>query len=125
MCIVAIIARLKLPPQQILNHFATCDSRRGPQRREIKGAGESIGITEEKHGRDPTTSVLEGKAGLLHLVLLDLAAAEVVHGARGIDLRLESTGNVRDLGSLEDVEVVVCGVAAGVAFGANRGACLD
>jgi hypothetical protein len=48
-----------------------------------------------------------------------------VHAARGVDLGLESTGNVGELGSLEDVEVVVRGVAAGVALGANRGACLN
>lgn len=46
-------------------------------------------------------------------------------GASGVDFGLESSGNESDLGSLEDVEVVVCGVAAGVALGANRGTCLN
>lgn len=122
LCVVPLIARLKLPAQQVRDHFAAGDSRRGPQGREVKGAGESIGVTEEKHGRDPTTGVLEGKARLLHLVLLDLAAAEVVDGARGVDLRLKSARNESDLSSLKDVEVVIGGVAAGVALGANRGA---
>jgi hypothetical protein len=57
--------------------------------------------------------------------LLDLAAAEVVDGARGVDLGLESAGNESDLGSLKDVEVVISGVAAGVALGANRSACFN
>jgi hypothetical protein len=49
----------------------------------------------------------------------------MVHAARGVDLGLKCAGNVSDLGSMEDVEIVICGVAAGVALGANRGACLN
>lgn len=43
-------------------------------------------------------------------------------GAGGVDLGLEGAGGVGELGSGEDVEVVVCGVAAGVALGTDGGA---
>ena len=78
-----------------------------------------IGVSEEQHGRDPSARILEGKARRLHLVLLDVAAAQVVDAALGIDLGLVGTGDVGELGAVEDVEVVVGGVAAGVAFGAD------
>ena len=43
----------------------------------------------------------------------------MVHGAGRIDFRLELAGDVGQLGAGQDVEVVVGGVAAGVAFGAD------
>jgi hypothetical protein len=47
----------------------------------------------------------------------------VVHATGGVDLGLELAGNVGQLGALEDVEVIVRGVAAGVALGADGGTC--
>lgn len=44
-----------------------------------------------------------------------------MHATGGVDLGLELTGDVGELGSLEDVEVVVGGVAAAVAFSSNSG----
>jgi hypothetical protein len=95
-----------------------------PQSREVEGTGKAIGETETKHGRDPTTSVLESKASIIHLVLLDLAAAQMVHAALGVDFGLvvSSSGRVGGLSSLENVEVVVCGVATTVSFSSNGGA---
>jgi hypothetical protein len=39
----------------------------------------------------------------------------------GVDFGFVFAGDVGELGALEDVEVVVCGVAAGVSFGADCG----
>lgn len=46
-----------------------------------------------------------------------------MHATGGVDLGLELAGNIGELGTLEDVEVVVGGVAAGVALGADGGTC--
>ena len=46
----------------------------------------------------------------------------MVHGAGRVDLGLELAGDVSQLGAGQDVKVVVGGVAAGVAFGADGGA---
>ena len=46
----------------------------------------------------------------------------MVHGAGRVDLGLELARDVGQLGAGQDVEVVVGGVAAGVAFGADGGA---
>lgn len=46
----------------------------------------------------------------------------MVHAARGVDLGREVAGGVGPLLAGKDVEVVVGGVAAGVAFGADGGA---
>lgn len=46
----------------------------------------------------------------------------MVDGAGRVDLGLEGAGGVGELGAGEDVEVVVGGVAAGVAFRADGGA---
>jgi len=45
-----------------------------------------------------------------------------MYGAFGVDLGLQATGQEGGLGALEDVEVVVGGMAAGVALGADGGA---
>ncbi|KAK1247878.1 hypothetical protein MKX07_000766 [Trichoderma sp. CBMAI-0711] len=88
----------------------------------FESAGQAIGEAEEEHGRDPAAGVLERKAGLGHLVLLRVAAAQVVHAAGRVDLWLVLAGDVGELRAGEDVEVVVGGVAAGVAFCADGGA---
>lgn len=108
--------------QQVLDHLATGDARSRPQSREVKGTREGIGVTKEEHGRDPTTRVFQGKARVGHPVLLDLAATQVVDGAPGVDLGIVGTGGEGELGALEDVEVVVGGMASGVAFSADGGA---
>lgn len=46
----------------------------------------------------------------------------MVHRALRVDLGLVGSGDVGELGALEDVEVVVGGVTAGVTFGADGGA---
>lgn len=113
---------LQLELQQIPNHLAARHARRRPQRREIKRGGERVGVAKEQHGRDPAARVLEREAGRVHLVLLDLAAAQVVHAAGRVDLGRELAGHVGQLRAGQDVEVVVGRVAAGVAFGADGGA---
>lgn len=112
---------LQLELQQVADHLDSTDAAGGPQSREVEGAGEGIGVAEEQHGRDPATSVLQREARLIHLVLLDLAADKVVHATGGVDLGLELAGDVGQLGTLQDVEVVVGGVATGVALGADGG----
>ena len=113
---------LQLRLQQVANHLATGNPRSRPQRREVESAGESIGVAEEEHGRDPSARILEGKARRLHLVLLDVAATQVVDAALGVHLGLVGTGDVGKLGAVEDVEVVVGCVASGVAFSTDGGA---
>jgi hypothetical protein len=113
---------LQLKPQQIPNHLPARNPRRRPQRREIQRRRERIRIPKEQHRRDPAARVLERKARRFHLVLLDLAAAQMVHRAGGVDFGLEVAGGVGELGPRQDVEVVVGRVAAGVAFGSDGGA---
>ena len=113
---------LQLELQQVANHLPPSHPRRRPQRREIQRRRERIGIAKEQHRRNPAARVLEREARRLHLVLLDFAAAQVVHGAGRVDLGLELAGDVGQLGAGQDVEVVVGGVAAGVALGADGGA---
>ena len=113
---------LQLELKQVTNHLAPSHSRSRPQSREVQRRRESVGVSEEEHRRDPAARVLEREAGRVHLVLLDFAAAQVVHGAGRVDLGLELAGDVGQLGAGQDVEVVVGGVAAGVAFGADGGA---
>lgn len=69
-----------------------------------------------RKARQHTTSVLHGPALSRHHVLLDVAAAKVVNVSWFVGLASECTSRVGELLSLEDVEVVVCGVAASVAF---------
>lgn len=45
----------------------------------------------------------------------------MVHGTGGVPLRLEGSGDVGELLAVQDVEVVVGGVATGVALGADGG----
>lgn len=113
---------LELALEQIGNHLTSSDARGSPQGREVKGAREGIGVSEEKHGRDPAAGILEGEARGLHLILLDLTAAKVVNATGRVDLGLVGTGDVGKLGALEDVEVIVCGVASGVSFSADGSA---
>lgn len=112
---------LQLELQQITHHLARGNARSRPQSREVESAGKGIGVAEEQHGRDPATRVLECEARAIHLVLLDLAADQVVHGTGGVLLGFEGSGDVGKLLAVQDVEVVVCGVAAGVALGADGG----
>ncbi|KAG5912919.1 hypothetical protein E4U53_005095 [Claviceps sorghi] len=98
--------------------------RRLPQRGKVKRARQAVRVAEEEHGRDPAARVLEREAALGHLVLLHLAAAQVVDAAGGVNLCGVLAGHVGPLLAVEDVEVVVCGVAAGVALGADGGACI-
>ena len=58
----------------------------------------------------------------MHLVLLDVPTRQVVHIAGTVDLHGEVGGIERPLFPNKDVEVVVGGVHAAVAFRANRGA---
>lgn len=113
----------QLPLEQVANHLLPGKVRRLPQRREVERAGQAVGEAEEEHGRDPAAGVFEREAGLGHLVLLGVAAAQVVHAAGRVDLGLVLAGDVGELRAGEDVEVVVGGVAAGVAFCADGGAC--
>lgn len=117
--------QLELHLQQITNHLAGSDPRSSPQSREVQGAREGIGKAEEQHGWDPAARILQRKARSLHAVLLNLAAAEMVHAASGIDLGREFTGHVCQLCALENVEVVIGGVSACVAFGADGGTCYN
>lgn len=114
---------LQLVLQQVADHLTGSDARGSPQGREVQGAREGIGVTEEEHGRDPATSVLQREARLIHLVLLDLATDQVVHATGRVDLGLELAGDVGKLGTLEDVEVIVGGVATSVTFSSDSGTC--
>lgn len=109
-----------LGKQQVPDHLAAGDGDSAVEGGEVEGAEEAVGEAEEQHGGDPAAGVLEGEAALGHLVLLDGAAAEVVDAARGEDLGLVVARRVGPLLPRQDVEVVVRGVAARVALGADR-----
>lgn len=113
---------LDLASQEVANHLDSSDVGSAPQGRDIEGAEEAVGEAKEHHGRDPAAGVLEGEAVLGHLVLLDVTAVQVVDLTGAIDLALKLAGDVGPLLAGQDVEVVVSGVAAGVALGANSGA---
>lgn len=116
------LPHLDLADEEVANHLDGSDIGRAPQGRDVEGAEEAVGKAKEHHGRDPAAGVLKGEAVLGHLVLLDVAAAQVVDGARGVDLALKLAGDVGPLLAGQDVEVVVGRVAARVALSANRGA---
>lgn len=111
----------ELALEQVPAHLPTRDPGGPPESGDVEGAGQAVGEAEEEHGRDPAARIFEGEAALGHLVLLDVAAAQVVHAALGIHLGFVFAGGVSELRAGQDVEVVVGGVAAGVAFGADRG----
>jgi hypothetical protein len=110
---------LQLPPRQIRHHLPSRNPRHPPQRREIQSAGQPIRKPEAHHGRDPTSRVLESKARALHLVLLDLAATQMMHAALVVDFWYVGPWSVGELRAGDDVEVVVGGVPACVAFCAD------
>lgn len=66
-----------------------------------------------------TSCVLERKAALMHLVLLDVSTGKMVHTARLVHLHLELRWVERPLLADKDVEVVIGSVHAGVALGAQ------
>lgn len=111
---------LELALEKVLNHLTTSDVRRLPQGRNVEGTRQAVGEAKEQHGRDPATSVLKSEASFRHLVLLDLTTAQVVDRTLGISLGLVLAGDVSLLLAVQDVEVVVGGMAAGVALSADR-----
>lgn len=113
---------LQLTLEQVANHFPPRDPCRLPQRGKVKSARQAVGKAEEKHGGDPTAGIFESKAAVGHLVLLDVAAAQVVDASCRVDLGLVGSRDVGRLDAGENVEVVVGGVAAGVALGADGSA---
>lgn len=108
-----------LPLHQIPNHLPSRNPGRRPQRREIKRARKRIRIPKRHHGRDPSSRILEGETRTLHLVLLDVAAAEMVYRTHGVNLWLELAGDEGELFAFENVEVIVGGMATGVTFGSE------
>lgn len=116
-------SHLQLSPCQIRDHLPARDPRRPPQRREVQRARKRVRVAEAQHGRDPTARVLEREARIVHLVLLDRAATQVVHASLRVDLRLVRAWAVCQLRPGEDVEVVVGCVPARVPFGADGGTC--
>ena len=113
---------LQLESKQIRHHLPTRHPTGIPQRRHIERAGEAICQAKGNHGRDPAAGILERKAGRVHLVLFDGTAVEVVDGAGRVGFRFEGAWQVGGLRALDDVEVVVSGVTAGMTFGADGGA---
>jgi hypothetical protein len=114
------LTRLQLQPHQVPNHLPGRDPRHSPQGREVQRAREPVGKAKEEHGRDPTPCVLERKAVLRHLVLLDGPATEVMDAAGGVHLGLEPARGKGPLDAGKYVEVVICRVAARVALGSQR-----
>lgn len=119
---VASKSNLDLAPEKVANHLATGKVGRLPQGREVESAGQAIREAEEQHRRDPTTSILHSKAAIGHLVLLHITATEVVDAAGRIDLGLVLARHVSPLLARQDVEIVVCGVPAGVTFRSDSSA---
>lgn len=116
---------LKLPHTQILPHLPRRDPARTPQILIIQRARHHIRESKEQHRRDPASGVLKRKARVFHLILLDRAAGEVMYAPRGIDFWFvrARARRVGGLGPSENVEVVVDGMLACVAFSADGGTC--
>ena len=91
-----------------------------PQCLPIERTGERICKAKRQHKRNPTLSELQRPTTLVHLVLLDVATTKMVHGAFGIAFLDERVRWVGPLLALEDVEVVVGGVATRVALRTQR-----
>lgn len=115
----------KLTHQQIPQHLASSDNRRNPHSRKVERARKCIAKAKKHHGRDPAARILEGKAVLRDLVTLDLAALEVMHAARRVDLGCEFARLVRPFLPSQDVEVIVGRVSSRVALGSDGGAVYD
>lgn len=113
---------LELSPCQVPDHLLAREPGGTPQSRHVQGARQPVGEAKEQHRRDPPASILEREAALGHLVLLDGATAKVVDGAGWVNLGLVLPGDVGGLGSGKDVEVIVGGVTAAVAFSTDGGA---
>ena len=79
-------------------------------------------LCKDSGRRTLTSSVLEREAALVHLVLLDVPTGKMVHVTRAVDLHLELGRVEGPLLTDEDVEVVIGGVHACVALGADGGA---
>jgi len=105
---------------QIPQSFSTINSNGMPQRLPIECTSERIGKAKRQHKRNPTLRELKRPTTLVHLVLLNVSTAKMVHGAFGIALLDERVGRVGPLLAFEDVEVVVGGVAARVALRTQR-----
>jgi hypothetical protein len=71
----------QLSSQQVHNHLSTSNPSSPPQSREIQGTCESVRISKKKHGWDPSTSILERKTSIVHLVLLYGTATKMMHAS--------------------------------------------
>jgi hypothetical protein len=109
----------QLPQQQIPNHLPSRNPRSSPQSRKIEGTRKRIRVPKPKHRRDPTPGVLQRKTGFTHGILLHLSPFEMMNRTCGIHLRGIRAGRVSVLGPVQNVKVVVCSMAAGVALGAD------
>lgn len=113
------LVQLNLPPQQIPNHLAPSDPDSVVECDEVHGGEEAVCETEWEHEGDPAPRILQSPTFRLHGILLHDAPNEVVHVSGVINLPGKCAGGVGGLTTGKDVEVVVCGVSAGVAFGAD------
>jgi hypothetical protein len=67
-----------------------------------------------------TLSQFQGPATFVHLVLLDLTSAQMVHTSSGVPFHDEAVGRSGPLFAFEDVEVVVRRVTTRMTFGTER-----
>jgi hypothetical protein len=116
---------LQLSLKEVSDHLSASDACSGPEGGEVQGARKSVRVAKTQHRRDPSTGIFESKAGIFHLVLLDIAAAQVVNASLWVRLGFIRSGAPSELGALENVEIVVCSMAARVAFGPDCSSCMD
>lgn len=112
---------LKLPPPQIPHHLPPRNHRRPPQRPKIQRTTKRIRIPKSHHRRNPTSRILERKTRTFHFVLFDLPSSQMMYTSRRVDFWFVGVCGrvVGQLSACENVEVVVCCVSAGVAFGSD------
>ena len=114
----------ELESRQIHHNLPPSNPSSPPQSREVQSAAQTIGKSKEQHGWDPSSRILQSKASLFHLVLLDGSTVKMVNASLRVDFRLKGSWSVGELSSNQNVEIVVSCVTAGVTFSSDGGACI-
>lgn len=113
----------KLEPSQILHNLSSSNIRSSPESWQVQGAAQAVCKSKEQHRWNPSSCVLQSEALVIHLILLDCSTVKVVNATLRINFWLKASRSVSQLGSNENMEVIIGCVATGMAFGSNSGTC--
>ena len=98
---------LNLPCQQIPDHLPACDESCSPQSVQVQSAEKAIGESEWKHARNKTLCKFQRPTATVHLVLLNIATAEMVHTAFRVFLHDKAMRRCCPLCTFDDMEVII------------------